>query len=93
MEESVLGVSGADDQITIWDLSVEHDPEENSGKIIGKNGVEVPPQILFIHQVNIYKKTFYGTIICIYKIIYCYDRYRVKITSKKYIGIHKSLDA
>ncbi|CAG8476633.1 5943_t:CDS:2 [Funneliformis caledonium] len=50
IEESVLGASGADDQISIWDLSVEHDPEENSEKIIGKNGVEVPPQLLFIHQ-------------------------------------------
>jgi ribosome assembly protein RRB1 len=50
-------VSGADDQISIWDLSVEHDPEENSDKIIGKNGAEVPPQLLFVHQVNNYKES------------------------------------
>ncbi|GES92196.1 glutamate-rich WD repeat containing [Rhizophagus clarus] len=49
-EESIFGASGADDQISIWDLSVEYDPEENSDKIIGKNGVEVPPQLLFVHQ-------------------------------------------
>ncbi|EXX78489.1 Rrb1p [Rhizophagus irregularis DAOM 197198w] len=56
-EESVFGASGADDQISIWDLSVEHDPEENSDKIIGKSGVEVPPQLLFVHQVKCCKKS------------------------------------
>jgi hypothetical protein len=62
-------VSGADDQISIWDLSVEYDPEEDSDKIIGKNGVEVPPQLLFVHQVNGYKKPYYyGTITN-----YCYN--------------------
>ncbi|CAG8640213.1 12659_t:CDS:2, partial [Acaulospora morrowiae] len=50
MEESVLGASGSDDQISIWDLAVEHDPEEGSHKIIGKGGVEVPPQLMFVHQ-------------------------------------------
>ncbi|CAH1757795.1 16168_t:CDS:2 [Entrophospora sp. SA101] len=50
-EESVLGVSGADEQITIWDLSVENDPEEDSSnKIVGNNGVTIPSQLLFIHQ-------------------------------------------
>ncbi|RHZ87478.1 hypothetical protein Glove_34g64 [Diversispora epigaea] len=49
-EESVLGVSGSDDQISIWDLSVEHDTEENSHKIFGKDGTEVPSQLMFVHQ-------------------------------------------
>ncbi|OZJ04836.1 hypothetical protein BZG36_02327 [Bifiguratus adelaidae] len=47
-EDSILAVSGADDQVSIWDLSVEPDTEE-SNKIIA-NGVEVPPQLLFVHQ-------------------------------------------
>ncbi|CAO3614150.1 unnamed protein product [Cunninghamella blakesleeana] len=47
-EESVLAVSGADDQLTLWDLSVEPDTEEE-GKLTS-DGVEVPPQLLFVHQ-------------------------------------------
>ncbi|KAF0492453.1 WD40 repeat-like protein [Gigaspora margarita] len=50
IEESVFAASGSDDQISIWDLSVEHDPEESSHKIIRKGGIEVPSQLLFIHQ-------------------------------------------
>ncbi|ORX91298.1 WD40 repeat-like protein [Basidiobolus meristosporus CBS 931.73] len=49
-EESVLGVAGADDQVTIWDLSVEQDAEEEGGVIMQENGMQVPPQLLFIHQ-------------------------------------------
>ncbi|CAO3638456.1 unnamed protein product [Cunninghamella echinulata] len=47
-EESVLAVSGADDQLTLWDLSVEPDTEEE-GRLTS-DGVEVPPQLLFVHQ-------------------------------------------
>ncbi|KAJ8657350.1 hypothetical protein O0I10_006903 [Lichtheimia ornata] len=47
-EESVLGVSGADDQVTLWDLSVEPDAEEE-GRFTSE-GVQVPPQLLFVHQ-------------------------------------------
>ncbi|KAI8388336.1 WD40-repeat-containing domain protein [Radiomyces spectabilis] len=47
-EESVLAVSGADNQITLWDLSVEPDAEEE-GRITS-GGIEVPPQLLFVHQ-------------------------------------------
>ncbi|CAG8779194.1 6047_t:CDS:1, partial [Racocetra fulgida] len=50
IEESVLAASGSDDQISIWDLSVEHDPEEISHKILRKGDIEVPSQLLFIHQ-------------------------------------------
>ncbi|RKP26167.1 WD40-repeat-containing domain protein [Syncephalis pseudoplumigaleata] len=51
-EESVLAVSGADDQLTIWDLSVEPDPEEEAAMATDGQGtsVPVPPQLLFIHQ-------------------------------------------
>ncbi|ORX58977.1 WD40 repeat-like protein [Hesseltinella vesiculosa] len=47
-EESILAVSGADDQLTLWDLSVEPDTEEE-GRFTA-NGVQVPPQLLFVHQ-------------------------------------------
>lgn len=47
-EESVLAVSGADDQLSMWDLSVEPDTEEE-GRLTS-NGIEVPPQLLFVHQ-------------------------------------------
>ncbi|PWA02584.1 hypothetical protein BB558_001272 [Smittium angustum] len=54
-DESVLAVSGADDQLTIWDLSVELDSEEQkvqTNAFVGPNGEQraVPPQLLFIHQ-------------------------------------------
>ncbi|ORY41999.1 WD40 repeat-like protein [Rhizoclosmatium globosum] len=50
-ESSVLAVSGADDQITLWDLALERDAEEEPMVANMKEGkVEVPPQLLFIHQ-------------------------------------------
>ncbi|KAJ3300769.1 ribosome biosynthesis protein rrb1 [Borealophlyctis nickersoniae] len=51
-ESSVLAVAGADDQITIWDLALERDAEEEATMATGPTGekVEVPPQLLFIHQ-------------------------------------------
>lgn len=49
-EESVLAVSGADDQLTLWDLSVELDTEEEGNSRMTSEGVEIPPQLLFVHQ-------------------------------------------
>ncbi|KAI9350819.1 WD40-repeat-containing domain protein [Obelidium mucronatum] len=51
-ESSVLAVSGADDQVTLWDLALERDAEEEPMVASMKAGVkvEVPPQLLFIHQ-------------------------------------------
>ncbi|KAF0698717.1 Aste57867_10671 [Aphanomyces stellatus] len=43
-DESMLAVSGADNQISIWDMSVEEDTDANATKL------DVPPQLLFIHQ-------------------------------------------
>lgn len=51
-ESSMLAVSGEDDQVTIWDMSVEKDDDAMMDK--GDNEVEVPPQLLFIHQVRIF---------------------------------------
>lgn len=45
-EESVLVASGADDQVTIWDFSVELDTEEMKDP----DAPDIPPQLLFIHQ-------------------------------------------
>lgn len=48
-EDSIFTASGADDQVTIWDLAVEQDTEgAGEGDIPG--GREVPPQLLFVHQ-------------------------------------------
>ena len=51
-EDSVIAVSGADDQVSIWDMSLEEDREEQgmiqSGKIEGID--DLLPQLLFVHQ-------------------------------------------
>jgi ribosome assembly protein RRB1 len=54
-EESVFAASGRDDQVTLWDLSVEADDEEtglgtNSEEMRGPDGKEVPNQLLFCHH-------------------------------------------
>jgi len=41
---SVFGAAGADNQISLWDLAVEKDEDS------GVEDVDVPPQLLFIHQ-------------------------------------------
>ncbi|RUP07427.1 WD40-repeat-containing domain protein [Jimgerdemannia flammicorona] len=48
-DESVLAVSGADDQISIWDLSVEPDTEEE-GNAATTGATQWPQQLLFVHQ-------------------------------------------
>ncbi|KAI9905958.1 hypothetical protein PsorP6_014386 [Peronosclerospora sorghi] len=51
-DQSVLAVSGADNQISVWDLSVEEDTEatpNHQGEIDGEK-LDLPPQLLFIHQ-------------------------------------------
>jgi ribosome assembly protein RRB1 len=47
-DESVIAVSSADNQVTIWDLSVEAD--EDQGTSMDPSLAEFPPQLLFIHQ-------------------------------------------
>ncbi len=46
-DESMLAVAGADNQVTIWDLSVEED-EEAMG--LDPKLRRLPPQLLFVHQ-------------------------------------------
>ncbi|XP_008809056.2 glutamate-rich WD repeat-containing protein 1 [Phoenix dactylifera] len=54
-EASTLAVSSADNQLTIWDLSLERDEEEEAEfKAKMKDQVnapeDLPPQLLFVHQ-------------------------------------------
>lgn len=50
-DESVLVVSSADDQVTVWDLSVEADELEGEGEAAAADELsEFPAQLLFIHQ-------------------------------------------
>jgi ribosome assembly protein RRB1 len=46
-ESSTFAASGADDQLTLWDLAVEQDDEE-TGAMEGQS--DVPDQLLFVHQ-------------------------------------------
>jgi ribosome assembly protein RRB1 len=46
-DESVLCCSSSDNQVTVWDLSVEAEENDNS---TGTALAEFPPQLLFIHQ-------------------------------------------
>jgi len=55
-EDSVFAASGADEQVTLWDLSVEQDDDETGRRQTdvsaaeGKTLKDVPPQLLFVHQ-------------------------------------------
>lgn len=51
-EDSVFAASGRDDQVTLWDLSVEQDEEEAAAResYKGPDGKDVPHQLLFCHQ-------------------------------------------
>lgn len=49
----MLAASGADNQLTVWDLSVEADDEAagvTGGGAISDGLKDLPPQLLFIHQ-------------------------------------------
>ncbi|THH33417.1 hypothetical protein EUX98_g767 [Antrodiella citrinella] len=50
-EDSIFAASGADDQVTLWDLAVEQDDEEAGAMDeTPEGGRDVPPQLLFVHQ-------------------------------------------
>jgi ribosome assembly protein RRB1 len=49
-EDSIFAASGADDQVTLWDLAVEQDDEEMTDGPSGPNEQDIPPQLLFVHQ-------------------------------------------
>jgi ribosome assembly protein RRB1 len=50
-EDSIFAASGADDQVTLWDLAVEQDNEETGAMDdTPESGQDIPPQLLFVHQ-------------------------------------------
>ncbi|XP_070579817.1 glutamate-rich WD repeat-containing protein 1-like [Ptychodera flava] len=49
-DSTVFAASGADNQITLWDLALEKDDEANKSDQGQTSKVDVPPQLLFIHQ-------------------------------------------
>ncbi|KAJ3007815.1 ribosome biosynthesis protein rrb1 [Thoreauomyces humboldtii] len=50
-ESSAIAVAGADDQLTLWDFGMERDEEEAPTLRSGPGGpIEVPPQLMFVHQ-------------------------------------------
>ena len=50
-EDSIFAASGADDQVTLWDLAVEQDDEETGAmEETPEGGKDIPPQLLFVHQ-------------------------------------------
>ena len=49
-EDSIFAASGADDQVTLWDLAVEQDDEESGMNETAEGDRDVPPQLLFVHQ-------------------------------------------
>lgn len=49
-DSSVFAASGSDDQLTLWDLSVEPDEDEAPIAPADGNITAVPPQLLFVHQ-------------------------------------------
>lgn len=50
-EDSMFAASGADDQLTLWDLGVEQDDDESGAMDdTPAGGRDIPPQLLFVHQ-------------------------------------------
>ncbi|XP_002733247.1 glutamate-rich WD repeat-containing protein 1-like [Saccoglossus kowalevskii] len=49
-DSTVFAASGADNQMTLWDLAVEKDEETTTSGGGNSSQVDVPPQLLFIHQ-------------------------------------------
>ena len=47
-DSSIFIASGSDDQVSIWDLAVERDAEPSGSS--DETELEVPAQLLFIHQ-------------------------------------------
>merc|ERR1712060_819697 len=49
-ESSTLAVAGADDQLTLWDLALEDDPDADKA-VHGRDDLkDIPPQLYFVHQ-------------------------------------------
>ena len=49
-ESSTLAVAGADNQLTLWDLALEADPEAEMAHRGRDDLQDIPPQLYFVHQ-------------------------------------------
>lgn len=49
-DPTVFAASGDDNQVTLWDLAVEPDFEQEGSKGATPEELDLPPQVLFIHQ-------------------------------------------
>ena len=49
-ESSSVALSGADDQVTLWDLALEADPEADAAAAQRDDLKDIPPQLYFVHQ-------------------------------------------
>eukprot|EP00485_Elphidium_margaritaceum_P009155 CAMPEP_0202688708 /NCGR_PEP_ID=MMETSP1385-20130828/4174_1 /ASSEMBLY_ACC=CAM_ASM_000861 /TAXON_ID=933848 /ORGANISM="Elphidium margaritaceum" /LENGTH=656 /DNA_ID=CAMNT_0049343737 /DNA_START=68 /DNA_END=2038 /DNA_ORIENTATION=- len=48
-DPSCAMVSSEDNQITIWDFSLEEDESENTGAKLQNENIKLPPQLIFMH--------------------------------------------
>lgn len=49
-DESCLVVSSADNSTTIWDMGLEGDPDVSAEERAKVEGMDIPPQLMFVHQ-------------------------------------------
>lgn len=49
-ESSTLAVCGSDNQLTLWDLALEDDPEAQAAHVGRDDLRNIPPQLYFVHQ-------------------------------------------
>jgi len=49
-DSSSIAVSGADNQLTLWDLALEDDPEAEAAERERDDLRDIPPQLYFVHQ-------------------------------------------
>ncbi|XP_015912928.1 glutamate-rich WD repeat-containing protein 1 [Parasteatoda tepidariorum] len=49
-DHSVFAASSSDDQLTQWDLAIERDEDAERGEEMSAELLQLPPQLLFIHQ-------------------------------------------
>ena len=51
-ENSMLAACSADNQLSVWDLALERDPEEEAAMAMAPqtDAPDLPPQLLFVHS-------------------------------------------
>lgn len=58
-------MSGADDQVTLWDLALEADPEADAAQAGREDLRDIPPQLYFVHQGQRTSRSCIGTRSCL----------------------------